>query len=274
MPLTFTLRQPTAIPIEVDSIRVETVRTQSLEAIRTTPVQYGNKQRPFADFFDVAGSAADDGHLVWVGDCSGVKLIGAGLASGRITVEGHAGMHLGAEMAGGEIICTGDAGDWAGAEMKGGRLVVHGSVGDCAGAAYRGAQRGMTGGELLIHGNAGHELGHAMRRGLIAVHGRTGNAVGYNMRAGSIFVFGGAGIRPGAGMRRGTIVLFGGDIPPLLPTFRYACTYRPEFLRVYLRHLSRRGFDVPADCTEAIYDRYSGDLLELGRGEVLLGPPG
>lgn len=270
MPLTLTLKQATAIPIEVDAIRIETVRAQSPEAVRRTLVQYGNKQRPLADFFDASGSAADDSHVIWVGDCSKVKLIGAGLAAGRMTVEGNAGMHLGAEMIGGEIVCAGDAGDWAGAEMHGGRLVVRGNIGDCAGAAYRGAQRGMTGGEIFIHGSAGHELGHRMRRGLIVVRGRAGQAAGYNLRAGSIFLFGGAGIRLGAGMRRGTIALLGGDVPPLLPTFRYACTYRPEFLRVYLRHLGRSGFDVPEDCFAGAFDRFSGDLLELGKGEILL----
>ena len=82
MPLTLTLKQPTSIPIEVDSIRLEVVREQSPDQIKTTLVQYGNKPSELGEFFDVSGSAADDEHLVWVGDCSKVKLIGAGLQSG------------------------------------------------------------------------------------------------------------------------------------------------------------------------------------------------
>lgn len=270
MPLTLTLRSPTSIPLEVDSIRLETVRAQSPDEVRKALVQYGNKQKPLGEFFDVNGSAADDNHLVWAGDCSKVKLIGAGLTEGRVTVEGNAGMHLGAEMRGGEIVCTGNAADWVGAEMKAGRIRIRGNVGNCAGAVYRGGRRGMSGGELLIDGDAGNELGHTLRRGLIAVGGKAGDAIGFNLLAGTILVFGSAGLRPGAGMRRGTIALFGDDPPAMLPTFRYACSYRPEYLRFYLLHLRRLGFPVPEQCWNASCRRYCGDLLKLGKGEILL----
>jgi formylmethanofuran dehydrogenase subunit C len=270
MPLTLTLKQRTSIPIEADSIRLEAVREQSPDQIKATLVQYGNSQSELGEFFDVSGSAADDEHLVWTGDCSKVKLIGAGLQSGKITVEGNAGMHLGSEMLGGEITVHGNAGDWVGAEMKGGRIHVHGNAGHCPGAVYRGGRKGMTGGEILIDGDAGNEIGHTLRRGLIAVGGKAGDGLGFNMIAGSILIFGAAGIRPGAGMRRGTIGLFGSDPPPMLPTFRLACADRPEFLRVYLLHLRRTGFAVPDECLTAVYRRYSGDFLELGKGEILV----
>lgn len=274
MPLTFTLKQPTAIPIEVDSIRLETVREQSLDQIKATPVQYGNKQPAIGEFFDVTGSAADDDHLVWAGDCSKIKMIGACWLTGRVTVDGNAGMHLGAEMRGGEVVVNGNAADWVGAEMKGGRIHVHGSTGHCVGAVYRGGRRGMTGGEIFIDGDAGNELGHTLRRGLIAVGGSAGDGLGFNMLAGSILVFGAAGIRPGAGMRRGTIGLLGSQpAPPMLPTFKFSCTYRPEFLRVYLLHLRRNKFAVPDECLPAAYRRYSGDFLELGKGEILVRLP-
>ncbi len=274
MPLTLTLKEPTAIPIEVDSIRLETVREQSLDQIRATRVQYGNKQPALAEFFDVTGSAANDDHLVWVGDCSKVKLIGTGWQTGRVTVEGHAGMHLGAEMHGGEVVVIGNAADWAGAELKGGRIHIHGSAGNCTGAVYRGGRRGMTGGEIFIDGDAGNELGHRLRRGLIAVGGSAGDGLGFNMLAGSILVFGAAGIRPGAGMRRGTIGLLGSEAAPvLLPTFKFSCTYRPEFLRVYLLYLRRNGIAVPEECLLAAYRRYNGDFLELGKGEILVRLP-
>lgn len=272
MPLTLALKQPTQIPIEVDFVRVETIQTQSLDEIRATPVQYGNKQLCVADFFEVSGSAAEDGHLVYVGDCSRVKMIGTGLTAGKITVEGSAGMHLGAEMRGGEIEVRGSAGDWVGAEMKGGRIRIHGNAGHCVGAVYRGGRRGMTGGEILIDGDAGNEIGHTMRRGLIAVGGRSGDAPGFNMLAGTILLFGAAGIRPGAGMKRGSIVFFdGSEAPPMLPTFRRANTYREvSFLSLYLRHLQSLGFLVPVECLTSSYVRYRGDFLELGKGEILV----
>mgnify|MGYP006214062035 FL=1 len=107
MPLTIRLREKTTIPVEVDSIRLETVREQSADEVKATLVQYGNKQKELGEFFDVEGSAADD-QIVWEGDCSHIKLIGTELSSGTVRVEGDAGMHLGAEMTGGEIVCTGN----------------------------------------------------------------------------------------------------------------------------------------------------------------------
>ncbi|MES2792595.1 MAG: formylmethanofuran dehydrogenase subunit C [Planctomycetota bacterium] len=271
MPLVLSLKQPISIPIEVDTIRMETIRTQTAEEVRATKIQYGNKTPALADFFHVSGSAADDAEIVWEGDCSKVKLIGAGLAAGRIVVQGDAGMHLGAEMRGGEIVVHGNAADWLGAEMHGGRIRVHGNAGHLVGAVYRGGRKGMTSGEILIDGNAGNEIGSSMRRGLIAIGGTAGDAVGYNLIAGTILVFGGSGIRPGAGMRRGTIGLLGPTAPPpLLPTFRSAGPSRPVFLQIYLQHLRQQGFTVPDECFTTAYERHCGDFLEYGKGEILV----
>jgi formylmethanofuran dehydrogenase subunit C len=271
MPLTITLTTPSSIPLEVDSVQLETVRTQSPDEVKRTPIQRGNEQVALGEFFHVEGTASDDEELVWVGDCSKVKCIGTHWKRGRIRIVGNAGMHLGAEMTGGEILVEGHAADWAGAEMHGGQIRILGNAGHLVGAVYRGGRRGMTGGEILIHGNAGNEIGHTMRRGLIAIGGQAGDAVGFNMIAGSIFLFGETGIRPGAGMRRGTIGLFGSAAPPdVLPTFRLAATYRPVFLQLYFRELSRKGFPVPLECLQSRYRRYLGDFLELGKGEILI----
>lgn len=271
MALTIRLREKTSIPVEVDSIRMEEVRTKSADEVATTLVQYGNKQFPLSQFFDVEGSAADDSEIVWEGDCSHVKLIGANLADGKIRVEGNSGMHLGAEMTGGEIVVTGNSGDWVGAEMHGGRIRVNGNAGHLVGSVYRGGHRGMTGGEIIIDGDAGNEIGHAMRRGLIAVGGRSGDAPGVSMIAGTILLFGEAGIRPGPGMRRGTVVLFDGDsAPEMIPTFRATGVCRPTFMRLYLQHLSSLGFAVPDGAMDSQYYRYNGDFLELGKGEILV----
>lgn len=269
MPLLFSLKQSHSIPLEVDAVRLDVVRTLPVDSVRRLPVQYGNKQLTVDDFFIVSGSAADDNEMVWEGDCRKVKLIAAGLTAGRVRVRGNAGMHLGAEMTGGEVICEGDASDWVGAEMHGGRIVVHGNAGHLVGSVYRGGRKGMTGGEILIHGNAGNEIGHSMRRGLIAVAGTAGDAAGFNMLAGSIFLFGDVGIRHGAGMRRGTIAFFSAA-PPLLPTFRVSAAYEPVFLRIYLRHLQQHGFPVSTALPGSQYQRYNGDFLELGRGEILI----
>lgn len=271
MPLTLTLRHPSSVPLEVETVRLEEVRAQSPDEVLRTLIQRGNKQVPLGEFFTAAGSAADDETIVWQGDCSQVKLIGAHLSRGRVRVEGDAGMHLGAEMIGGEILCTGNAADWLGAEMKGGRITVLGNAGHLIGAAYRGGRQGMTGGEILVHGEGRNEIGHTMRRGLIAVAGRVGDAVGVGMIAGTIVIGGEPGIRPGAGMKRGTIVMLQpGPSLDLLPTFRLACTYQPVFLQLYWRRLEALGFPLPVEAAPCRYRRYCGDLLELGKGELLV----
>lgn len=269
MPLTLTLRTPSSIPLEVDSVKLDVVREQSADDVKATLMQRGNKQVSVGEFFDVSGSASDDETLVWEGDCSKVKLIGSHLSTGSIRVEGNAGMHLGAEMTGGEIIVTGDAGDWVGAEMHGGRIHVRGNTGHLVGGVYRGGRKGMTGGEIFIDGNAGNEIGHAMRRGLIAVGGRAGDVAGVAMIAGTIVIAGETGIRYGAGMKRGSIILLGDNPPDMLPTFKHSGTYRPTIMRVLLRHLASRGWSIPEGSLDATYRRYHGDFLELGKGEIL-----
>jgi formylmethanofuran dehydrogenase subunit C len=152
--------------------------------------------------------------------------------------------------------------------MRGGRIHVHGNAGHLVGAAYRGSRVGMRGGVILVDGRAGNEVGSAMRRGLIAVGGDTGDFTGVSLIAGTIFVFGQPGIRTGAGMKRGTIGVFGGR-PALLPTFRFDCVYRPVFLSLYLRQLRAWGFALADGYLQGFYERYSGDLVSLGKGEIL-----
>ena len=271
MSLVLTLRESPSIPIEADAVRVELLREQTADQVRATLIQHGNRREPLGDFFEVSGSARDDQQIVWVGDCSRVKRIGEKHACGRMLVEGNAGMHLGAEMTGGEITVRGHVADWAGAEMRGGRLRIEGNAGNCLGSGYRGATRGMTGGEILVTGSAGDEVGTALRRGLIAVSGSVGHAAGFGMIAGSLMFFGDVGRHCGAGMKRGTISLFStAHRAELLPSFHYSCTDRPTFLAVYLRHLTRLGFAFPDVCLDANYDRYCGDLIELGKGEILV----
>ena len=156
--------------------------------------------------------------------------------------------------------------------MRGGLVRVAGNAGHLLGAAYRGSPKGMRGGTILVEGSAGNEAGCAMRRGLIAVGGAVGDFAGVMMLAGSIFVFGRLGIRPGAGMKRGTLVTVArdGNAPRLLPTFRFDCEYRPPWLPLYARRLRALGFPVPEGLAGTPCRRYSGDFIELGKGEILV----
>jgi len=270
MSLDLTLHTDPAVPLEADVLTPS--RLAGLSALETArlPVVHGNQTAELGEFFRIAGAAGGELHLT--GNLSRVKQIGAGMAEGRVVVHGSAGMHLGAGMTGGEIVVEGDAGDWVGPEMAGGRIVIRGNAGHMVGAAYRGSHIGIRGGEIIVHGGAGNELGAGMRRGLIAIGGDCGDFTGVNMLAGTIVVFGRLGWRTGAGMRRGTIVSL--HAAELLPTFSYACTYRPVFLRLYLTHLQRLGLPVTTAHVQGTYQRWCGDAIELNRGEVLLLEPG
>jgi len=261
-----TLKVQPAVPLEAEAITPDRFLGRTTAEIEALPVRYGNQEARLGDFFAVNGDGTPD--LLIEGDLSRVKLIGAGMTQGQITVHGDVGMHLGAAMRGGRILVHGNAGDWAGAEMRGGQIHVKGNAGHGLGGAYRGSPRGMNRGLIVVEGDAGNEVGSAMRRGVIVVGGDTGDFTGAFMIAGSILVFGRLGERAGAGMKRGTIVAY--QAPKLLPTFRYACTYRPAFLRVFLRELRELGLAIEADRLEGRYRRYSGDLTALGKGEILV----
>jgi formylmethanofuran dehydrogenase subunit C len=146
--------------------------------------------------------------------------------------------------------------------------VVKGSAGQQLGGAQPGERAGMRGGEILVRGDAGEQAGAGLRRGLIAVAGRVGDAAGLRMLAGTIVALGGLGAAPGAAMRRGSIVAMAQVA--LLPTFAFACRYRPPFLGLYLRRLRSLGLPVTDEQIEGRYARWSGDGLELRRGEILI----
>ena len=71
-------------------------------------------------------------------------------------------------------------------------------------------------------------------------------------------------------MRRGTLAFLGSERPELLPSFCYACRYQPDMLRLLLRRLGQLGMDIPETLVESEFDLFHGDLIEGGRGEVLM----
>ena len=204
------------------------------------------------------------------GDLRRVTHLGAGMTGGRLTVAGDAGLHAGAGMRGGELVVEGDAGDWAGAGMRGGtarraRL----APGAGSAAPTPGERAGMRGGEIVVHGDAGDagrrraaarpDRGRRARRR----RRRPAHARRHDRRARRARRRG-----PGPGMRRGSIVAMAPATP--LPTFASACTYRPPFLRLCLRRLRALGLPVSDEQLDGRYARWSGDGLELGRGEILI----
>jgi formylmethanofuran dehydrogenase subunit C len=267
MSLSLRYHAKTSVPVEIEGVIPDRVRTQSLAEIEKLEIQHGNERLPLAELFTVTGDPSD-GRIDFEGELAGVHDIGRGMSAGAIYVHGDAGRHVGGRMTGGRIEIDGNAGDWLGGEMHGGLIKVSGNAGDSIGAAYHGSKKGMTDGTILIRGDAGSEVGKLLRRGTLVIGGSCGDAPGFNMIAGSIVIFGTCGIRLGAGMRRGTIALFGTQPTKLLPTFRPAGRFRPLFLRLIFRELDRLDFHVDHRLLENALLLSHGDLVALGKGEV------
>ncbi|MBI2994844.1 MAG: formylmethanofuran dehydrogenase subunit C [Gammaproteobacteria bacterium] len=266
MSLRLQLRTRPEVPVEADALAPDRLQGLKTPEVESLPLIHGNENCVVGDFFAADGECNGELHLE--GDLSRIKHLGSGMKSGTLHIHGDAGAHLGVGMSGGQVIVDGNAGDWVGPEMSGGRICVKGNAGHMVGAAYRGSPMGMTGGEIIIGGCARNELGHGMRNGLIAVGGDSGDFTGVNMLAGTIIVLGRLGLRPGASMKRGTIVTLHDS--ELLPTFSYACCFRPPFLGLYLLHLRQLDLAVADAHISGRYARWCGDSIELNRGEILL----
>jgi formylmethanofuran dehydrogenase subunit C len=267
-PTCLRLNAPLSLPVEAECIYPDRFDGLDQAQVAALPVLCGRHRLALGELFTV--EADGTGNIMVEGDLRHVKGVGQGMSRGRITLHGDVGMHLGAGMSGGEIVVHGNVDAWAGAHMRGGLLRVCGAAGPLLGAAYPGEKRGMSGGVILVHGDAGPRAGERMRRGLIAVQGSVGEFAGACMIAGSFVACGLLGARAGAGMVRGTLVALGGLAGGLLPTFLYACTYQPVFLRLILRRLQDWGLPIPLAQVEGLYQRYSGDVTALGKGEILV----
>ncbi|MEO8031852.1 MAG: formylmethanofuran dehydrogenase subunit C [Gemmatimonadota bacterium] len=183
------------------------------------------------------------------GDWSAVSGLGSGMASGRLEFTGNSGSDLGVGMQGGVIVVRGDAG----ANI---------------GGAPAGASKGMTGGEIIVFGRAGANAGCRMRRGMIYVAGAAGTGAGQSMIAGTLVLGAAAGNNLGLWNKRGSIVALGQVAIPV--TYGYACSYHPPAVPLLLGRLARL-YGAPLTPAQAggQYRRYSGDLAESGKGEIL-----
>jgi formylmethanofuran dehydrogenase subunit C len=221
---------------------------------------------------DMAGRTAyleSDGR-VSLGDLFHIE----GQPNGRIEFIGELELadRLGAGLQGGEVLVKGNVGREAGLAMAGGILDIDGDAGPRAGAAPLGYKRGMAGGELIVRGSAGAEAGAAMRRGLLVVGRTAGSQTGRGMIAGTVIILGAAGPDTGLWSKRGSVVALGKITPP--ETYVYACTYQPVHLRMMLARLhSRYNLPIRRKHFTGLYRRYSGDLAELGKGEILAWTP-
>lgn len=269
MPLTLRWTNASPLPVESDALRADVLAGRSPSEVRSLPARIGRERVLLGDLFHVE-RINDDDSVVLEGDLRQVRRIGAGMASGSLIIRGSAGPSLAAGMSGGSIVVDGTASHWAGAEMSGGTLHIRGSAGDFLGAAEPGSRRGMRDGMIMVEGSVGANAGLSMRRGLIALGGSSGDGLGRGMIAGTIVSLGPVGRLLASGMKRGTLVVIGpgrGFEPS--PTFAPAGRFRIPFLAIYLKALREHGFSVPTGLEAQPFDRYNGDLLDGGQGEIL-----
>lgn len=257
-----------ACPVEIPGFTPDLLSELDCAEIANRTAKIGNELVRWGDLFQITGSASDR-EIAVQGDLSRFKMIGQGMISGRLTIDGCVCTHAGSAMRGGELVINGNAEDWLGAEMRGGVIRVSGSVGDNAGGAYRGSTKGMRGGMILVNQNAGSETAAYMRRGIIAVGGDCGSFAGAGMIAGSLVVRGSCGSQPGAGMKRGSVVSLSGKI--VIPnSFGFDCVYSPPIWGMMINHLRKSGFEVAPGLEKRMVRRHRGDLVSLGLGEILL----
>ena len=233
---------------DFSEVLAESWTTLSPDEMTARPVYLERDGRVrLGDLFSVEGQP--NGRIEFTGELDRADRLGAGLREG-------------------EVLVTGNVGRETGLAMAGGVLEIDGNAGPRAGAAPLGYKRGMLGGELIIRGSAGVEAGALMRRGLVVIGRTAGDLTGRGMIAGTVVVLGAAGADSGLWSKRGSVVVLGQITPP--ETYAYACTYQPVHLRLMFARLrARYGLPIQRKHLTGLYHRYSGDLAELGKGEIL-----
>ncbi|UCE29827.1 MAG: formylmethanofuran dehydrogenase subunit C [Candidatus Bathyarchaeota archaeon] len=256
--ITLKLKHPLKAPVDGQCITPDTFAEKPIRKIARLQTWEGNRERNLGQLFKIehsTKSSSEDTVIRIQGDARKIRRIGARMSTGRIIIDGYAGMHLGEEMEGGTITVAGSAGSWAGCMMENGIIQIRGDAGDYVGAAYRGSTRGMNGGKIVIQGNVGNEVGCFMRKGLIRIHGNVGQFAGIHMKDGTIFVQQNSKGRAGAQMKGGKVVICG-HIPSILPSFTVD-SVRPKV-------------KVEGEVVEGPFYRFIGDLAERGSGKLFV----
>jgi formylmethanofuran dehydrogenase subunit C len=253
--------------IDAGGLTPQALAGRTQEEILRIPLPGWNQTLPVGELFAVSGT---DAARVVLEDLDGSLIrVGAGLASGELTVSGHAGDYAGEGMRAGALIVRGQAGDYLGAEMRGGTITVAGNTGAFAGSGRAGAVTGMRGGCIVVRGDAGDRTGDRMRRGLLLLEGSTGSYCAARMLAGTIVALGRVGSHPGYLMRRGTLVLADRQTETL-PTFNDNGTHELLAIRLLLESLAPYGPAFQRFARQRQFARWLGDLGAEGKGEILV----
>jgi formylmethanofuran dehydrogenase subunit C len=131
-----------------------------------------------------------------------------------------------------------------------------------------GGTRGIDGGAIVVRGGAGALAGFRMRRGTLFIGGAAGPGAGSAMIAGTLILGRAPAAGAGALMRRGTIAVLG----PFTPGAAFARAGRAtaRHLKPWWDALGRSGVALPERLAGAGFARWSGDMAEGGRGEMLI----
>ncbi len=254
--------------VDLGPLTAQPLAGRSAAEIAAIPLVLGNRRIRLDELFRVSGTPGEV--LEIAGGDDRLDRIGAGLAGGRIMVEGNAGAYLGQRMTGGCITVAGRTGVFAASGMKGGEIRVAGDAGDFLAAAIPGDHQGMQGGLVLVGGNAGDRAGDRMRRGALIINGSAGDYCASRMVAGTIAVGGTVGRSTGMAMRRGTVLLR--STPSGLPVTFNDCG---SFPLTILSLLARAWHGLPGPFGALpegglTVRRYMGDVANDGKGEVLV----
>jgi formylmethanofuran dehydrogenase subunit C len=268
MRVTLTITAKGSLPVDARLIQPASVLGLSRMEIEKLPLSIGNRSLLLGEICSVISDTQEEDMLIMEGETHRLTYAGFGMNGGKLIISGDVGDSVGSGMHAGEIDVLGSAGDCLGDGMQGGLIHVHGNVGDGCGGNRSGLANGMCGGMILVDQDGGREAGAGMRRGLIYISGDSGEYPGARMLAGSIFVAGKAGRGAGLGMKRGSIIA--GELEQILPGFNSTGYADDEWVRIYFKLLKEQGIAVPADWLRDGFHRFSGDHLELGKGELLV----
>lgn len=265
--LTFRLKAAPPCLVDAAGMTPQALAGRTREEILRISLPGWNQTFTVGELFTVSG---EDAARVVLEDLDGSLIrVGAGLASGDLTVSGHAGDYAGEGMRGGALSVRGQAGDYLGAEMRGGTITVAGNAGAFAGSGRAGAMTGMRGGCIVVHGDAGDRAGDRMRRGLLLVQGSIGSYCAARMLAGTVVALGRVGSHPGYLMRRGTLVLADRQTETL-PTFNDNGRHDLLAIRLLLESLAPYGSPFRRFARQRQFARWLGDLGAEGKGEILI----
>ncbi|MCX6672457.1 MAG: formylmethanofuran dehydrogenase subunit C [Methanothrix sp.] len=249
--ITITPQKAFCISVEAENISPDKFAPLTLSQIKSLVVWQGNRQKTLSELFVVEGddapAKAEELTIRLIGDFSQVKRIGEGMTAGVVLAEESVGMHAGNNMLGGLLSISGSADDWLAREMRGGKVLVMGNAGNYVGSGYRGEKCGMRGGEIEVRGSAGAFLGEHLCGGSIRIAGDAGDFAGAANQGGTIFI-GGSTYLPGAEMSKGTITVKGEA--KVLPSFQ-----KTEIVQI----------------DGLAFQKYAGDLVDNGKGELLVG---